>query len=95
MIPIELGIDTFGDVTTDAAGRPKSHAQVLRDVVDGMGTAGGHDKRAGGVVPLADPSPKIVEQRLTELRRKLLVHLEIDEHQGRRLLNDCSRISAP
>ena len=33
MTPIELGIDTFGDVTADAAGRPKSHAQVLRDVL--------------------------------------------------------------
>ena len=69
--------------------------EVLRDVVEGMGSAGGHDKRAGGVVQLADASPKLVEQSLTELRRRLLAHLEIDEHQGRRLLDDCSRISAP
>lgn len=69
--------------------------EVLRDVVDGMGSAGGHDKRAGGVVPLSHPTPKIVEQTLTELRRRLLAHLEIDEHQGRRLLNECSRIPAP
>ncbi len=33
MSSIELGLDTFGDVTTDADGRPKSHARVLRDVV--------------------------------------------------------------
>lgn len=33
MSSIELGLDTFGDITADAAGRPKSHAQVLRDVV--------------------------------------------------------------
>jgi len=33
MLPIELGLNTFGDVTADADGRPKSHAQVLRDVV--------------------------------------------------------------
>ncbi len=33
MTAIELGLDTFGDVTVDAAGRLKSHAQVLRDVV--------------------------------------------------------------
>ena len=69
--------------------------EVLRDVVDGMGNAGGHDRRAGGLVPLGDASPKHVEQSLTELRRRLLAHLEIDEHQGRRLLGDCSRISAP
>lgn len=30
---IELGLDTFGDVTSDADGRPQSHAQVLRNVV--------------------------------------------------------------
>ncbi|MFJ3391990.1 LLM class flavin-dependent oxidoreductase [Leifsonia aquatica] len=31
---IELGIDTFGDVTRDADGAPLSHAQVLRNVVE-------------------------------------------------------------
>src|SRR5215210_7109396 len=30
---IELGLDTFGDTTVDADGRPLSHARVLRDVV--------------------------------------------------------------
>jgi probable LLM family oxidoreductase len=31
---LELGLDTFGDITVDDNGRLKSHAQVLRDVVD-------------------------------------------------------------
>ena len=31
---IELGLDTFGDVTVDANGRPLPHAQVLRNLVD-------------------------------------------------------------
>lgn len=31
---MEFGLDTFGDVTLDAHGQPKSQAQVLRDVVD-------------------------------------------------------------
>ncbi|MCS5498786.1 LLM class flavin-dependent oxidoreductase [Cnuibacter physcomitrellae] len=31
---IELGLDTFGDVTFDAAGEPLSHAQVLRNLVE-------------------------------------------------------------
>lgn len=31
---IELGIDTFGDVTHDEAGQPLSHAQVIRNVVE-------------------------------------------------------------
>jgi len=30
---VELGLDTFGDVTADAEGRPLHHARVLRDVV--------------------------------------------------------------
>jgi len=69
--------------------------EILRDVVDGLGNAGGHDKRAGGLVPLADPSPKGVEEALTELRRRLLSQLDIDEQQGRRLLRDSAKIAAP
>ena len=33
-LTVELGLDTFGDVTVDAEGRPLSHAQVIRDVID-------------------------------------------------------------
>ncbi|HYF39178.1 MAG TPA: LLM class flavin-dependent oxidoreductase [Gemmatimonadales bacterium] len=33
MTNIELGLDTFGDVTADTEGRPLSHARVLRDVI--------------------------------------------------------------
>jgi probable LLM family oxidoreductase len=33
MSPLELGLDTFGDVTTDAEGRLQSQARVLRDVI--------------------------------------------------------------
>ena len=32
--PFEFGLDTFGDVTSGADGRPNSHARVLRDVVE-------------------------------------------------------------
>ena len=31
---LELGLDTFGDVTADADGRPLPHAQVIRNVID-------------------------------------------------------------
>jgi probable LLM family oxidoreductase len=31
---LELGLDTFGDVTADAGGRPLPHAQVIRNVID-------------------------------------------------------------
>ena len=33
MTPIELGLDTFGDVTVDAAGKLLPQARVLRDVI--------------------------------------------------------------
>jgi nanoRNase/pAp phosphatase (c-di-AMP/oligoRNAs hydrolase) len=69
--------------------------EVLRDVVDGMGNAGGHDKRAGGLVPLPDASPARGEQSLAEIRRRLLAQLGIDEHRGRRLLDECSPTPAP
>src|SRR5271169_6024516 len=32
--PLELGLDTFGDVTAGAEGKLLSHARVLRDVVE-------------------------------------------------------------
>jgi len=32
--PLELGLDTFGDVTRDASGTPLPHARVVRDVVE-------------------------------------------------------------
>src|SRR5690606_15650418 len=31
---IELGLDTFGDVTVDDEGRPVTHARVVRDLVE-------------------------------------------------------------
>jgi probable LLM family oxidoreductase len=31
---VELGLDTFGDVSEDRDGTPRSHSQVIRDVVD-------------------------------------------------------------
>jgi len=32
--PLEFGLDTFGDVTNDAEGRPLSHAQTIRNIVE-------------------------------------------------------------
>src|SRR3979490_2948792 len=33
-VPLEFGLDTFGDVTRDAAGAALPHAQVIRNVVE-------------------------------------------------------------
>ncbi|MGD9915033.1 MAG: LLM class flavin-dependent oxidoreductase, partial [Rhizobiaceae bacterium] len=31
---LEMGIDTFGDVTRGADGKMKSHGEVIRDVIE-------------------------------------------------------------
>ena len=69
--------------------------ETLQVVVNGLGNAGGHDKRAGGAIALTDPRPEPVEALLRTIRRRLLDQLQIDEQQGRRLLNACPVIQAP
>jgi nanoRNase/pAp phosphatase (c-di-AMP/oligoRNAs hydrolase) len=69
--------------------------EVLRQVVSGMGAAGGHDKRAGGIVALANLDTATIDQVLRTISRRLLDHLNIDERQGHRLLDGCTLIQAP
>jgi nanoRNase/pAp phosphatase (c-di-AMP/oligoRNAs hydrolase) len=69
--------------------------ETLFAVLDGLGNAGGHDRRAGGAVALADRSPAAIEELLRTIRHRLLGQLKIDEQQGRRLLNGCRIIKAP
>ncbi len=69
--------------------------ELLREVVHGLGTAGGHDKRAGGAVPMVETSPAAIEGLLTTIRQRFLSRLQIDEHQGRRLLESAPAIAAP
>ncbi|WP_435009885.1 DHH family phosphoesterase [Tundrisphaera lichenicola] len=69
--------------------------EVLRVVVDGLGTAGGHDKRAGGAIPLPDLQPETIEETLRKIRHRLLNKLEIDEQRGHRLLEASPIIQAP
>lgn len=51
------------------------------------GKAGGHDRRAGGFIPLSSTSPSAVEQVQSEFRRRLLKVLQIEETRGRRLVS--------
>jgi nanoRNase/pAp phosphatase (c-di-AMP/oligoRNAs hydrolase) len=69
--------------------------EILAAVVNGFGSAGGHDRRAGGSIDLAKRDAESVEGLLRTIRRRLLDHLAIDEQQGRRLLNGCPMIQAP
>lgn len=60
--------------------------ETLRQVVGKMGRAGGHDRRAGGTVNLSSTSASAVEDIQSELRRRLLKALHIDECRGQRLV---------
>jgi nanoRNase/pAp phosphatase (c-di-AMP/oligoRNAs hydrolase) len=60
---------------------------MLREVVGNLGRAGGHDRRAGGTIPLPSTAPSAVEQMQAELRRRLLKALQIDECRGQRLVS--------
>jgi nanoRNase/pAp phosphatase (c-di-AMP/oligoRNAs hydrolase) len=61
--------------------------EMLRQVVDKLGKAGGHDRRAGGTIYLPSTAPSAVEQMQSELRRRLLKALHIDECRGQRLVS--------
>lgn len=67
---------------------PRARAgDLLRKVVNGMGKAGGHDRRAGGTVFLTSTAPSHVDEVRSELRRKLLKALRIEECRGQRLVS--------
>lgn len=70
------------------AGKPNAQAgEMLRQVAGKLGgRAGGHDRRAGGFIPLASTAPSAIEQVQGDLRRSLLKALRIDECRGQRLV---------
>jgi nanoRNase/pAp phosphatase (c-di-AMP/oligoRNAs hydrolase) len=67
---------------------PRAQAgEILRQVAGRMGgRAGGHDRRAGGCIPLASISDSAIDQVQSEFRRRLLKALQIEEQRGRRLV---------
>jgi nanoRNase/pAp phosphatase (c-di-AMP/oligoRNAs hydrolase) len=67
--------------------RGSKAGEVLRQVVGRMGgKAGGHDRRAGGTIPLSSTAPTAIEEVQSDLRRRLLKVLHIDECRGQRLV---------
>jgi nanoRNase/pAp phosphatase (c-di-AMP/oligoRNAs hydrolase) len=68
---------------------PQAEAgEMLRQVVQKMGgRAGGHDRRAGGFIPLTSTSTNAIEQVQSEFRRRVLKVLQIEETRGRRLVS--------
>jgi nanoRNase/pAp phosphatase (c-di-AMP/oligoRNAs hydrolase) len=66
---------------------PNAHAgDMLKQVVGDLGRAGGHDRRAGGTIPLPSTATSAILDLQGELRRRLLKALHIDECRGHRLV---------
>jgi nanoRNase/pAp phosphatase (c-di-AMP/oligoRNAs hydrolase) len=66
---------------------PDAQAGVLlRQVVGKIGRAGGHERRAGGCIPLASTAKTAVDELQADLRRRLLRALKIDDTRGQRLV---------
>jgi nanoRNase/pAp phosphatase (c-di-AMP/oligoRNAs hydrolase) len=67
---------------------PRAQAgEILRQVAGKLGgKAGGHDRRAGGFIPLASTAPSAIDQVQSDFRKRLLKVLEIEEQRGRRLV---------
>jgi nanoRNase/pAp phosphatase (c-di-AMP/oligoRNAs hydrolase) len=61
--------------------------EMLKQVVGNLGRAGGHDRRAGGTITLPSTAPSAIENMQSELRRRLLKALHIDECRGHRLVS--------
>lgn len=59
---------------------------TLQRVVGKLGRAGGHDRRAGGTIPLPSTASSAVEDIQSEIRRRLLKALHIEECRGVRLV---------
>ena len=68
---------------------PRAQAgEILGNVVQKMGgRAGGHDRRAGGFIPLVSTSSNAIEQTQSEFRKRILKALQIEETRGRRLVS--------
>lgn len=60
--------------------------EMLKEVVGTIGRAGGHDRRAGGTVFLPSTTGTAIAEVQSELRKRLLKSLRIDECRGQRLV---------
>ncbi len=60
---------------------------LLSKVVGKLGRAGGHDRRAGGLIPLTSVSENAIENIQSELRKRLLKVMHIEECRGQRLVS--------
>jgi nanoRNase/pAp phosphatase (c-di-AMP/oligoRNAs hydrolase) len=68
---------------TSASGKA---GMLLHEAIDGLGRAGGHDRRAGGSIPLPSTAPSAIEAMRAQVRKRLLQVLKIDEQRGQRIV---------
>ena len=73
-------------ISVRAAKENGQAGDMLRKVVGDLGKAGGHDRRAGGCIPLTSCSMSAVEDLQAELRRRFLKALKIEDVRGQRLV---------
>jgi len=60
--------------------------RLLQGLIPAQGSAGGHNTKAGGQIPLASPNPTTVQQLQNEIRKKLLRQLRRYKERGMRLV---------
>lgn len=60
--------------------------KFLQRLIPAQGSAGGHNTKAGGQIPLASPNPTSVQQLQNEIRKKLLRQLRRYKERGMRLV---------
>lgn len=83
-----VGVHKDQLVLSARANVPDARAdKILRQVVGKMGRAGGHDRRAGGFIRLNSTAPSAIDQIQSDLRRRLLRALQIEECRGQRLVS--------
>jgi probable LLM family oxidoreductase len=76
--PLAIGLDTFGDVTLGADGRPNSHARTLREVVDQAVLADDVGLHAFGVgehhrADFAISAPEVVLAAIASRTKRILL----------------------
>ncbi len=69
--------------------------EALRTTLDGIGQAGGHDKRAGGAISIKERTPEEVERLRKSVSQRFLFQIHGDTEHGRRLLGFSPVVPVP
>lgn len=79
-----FGNDLLLSVRTNRNG--DDAAELVRATLEGLGTGGGHQHRAGGKVPGTGKGPRIAENLQSELRARWLATCGVDRQRAERLV---------